>query len=212
MFGLIDNLKTLMAFHGKTNVNDLSRAINIPQPTLYRLLSGQTAQPRNSVIESLANYFGISTNQLCGYEDLPELSSSKIKNNLNLNLKTCPIILWENLSDWPNIDFNGYEEVILSQTGNSGDNFAIKMKGSSMEPIFPEGCLLIFDTKKSANHHDTVIAYIQKSQSYVFKNLLIDGDNLFIKSINPELNEVPILQLTPEDRIIATLNEARIKY
>jgi len=62
------NLRWLMA-QKNTNPNDLSEAIrlagqNVPQPTLFRILTGESRDPRTSTLQPVAEYFGITVNQM----------------------------------------------------------------------------------------------------------------------------------------------------
>ena len=48
----------------KTNPNALQQITNIPQPTIHRILSGESKDPRTSTLQPLARYFGISVSDL----------------------------------------------------------------------------------------------------------------------------------------------------
>ena len=58
-------LKKLIADH-KLNTMELARRTGIGQPVIYRLISGETDNPKIATLCALADYFGISVNQLIG--------------------------------------------------------------------------------------------------------------------------------------------------
>lgn len=205
-----ENLKKLMLCHGNISISSLAKATKLPQPTLHQLYSGTTTHPRKKTLGILADYFSISVHQLAGIEPLPENLTDNIKKQFNIH--TTPILDWKDLYDWPDhIDFENKEEIILDN--NSGSlTFALQMMGSSMEPLFPAGCLLLFDGKKIAKDRDCVIIYLNAHDQFCFKRLLIDGSSAYIKSINPELDDVSTIKISENDRIIATLLEARIRF
>lgn len=207
---LNETLKKLMMRHGNMNVSDLSKATGLPQPTLHQLYSGATANPRNKTIEILADFFSITVSQLTGKASLPDNLSKQIKKQLNLH--TTSILHWDDLAAWPDdIDFDSKEEIIL-ENNSSPLTFAIEMRGSSMEPLFPAGCLLIFDADKKAKDRDCALVYRKECNEFSFKRILVDGNTTFIKSINPDFNDITAIKLSENDKIIATLLEARIKF
>lgn len=63
------NLSRLMrldpAING--NENELARATNVPQPTIHRILTGESGNPRRPTLEKLAAYFGIKSDDF--YQD-----------------------------------------------------------------------------------------------------------------------------------------------
>jgi transcriptional regulator with XRE-family HTH domain len=64
------HLKRLIAHHEIISGSDLARQLNIPPPSINRILSGHTADPRCSTLILLADYFDISIDQLLGREKL----------------------------------------------------------------------------------------------------------------------------------------------
>ena len=136
-----------MTKHGHLNVSDLAKATGIPQPTLYQLYTGVTEKPRKKTLNALADFFSVSMPQLLGEAALPSQLPKKIKQQLDLN--TAPLLNWEELHHWPhNINLHGKKEIFLEEDICSENTFALHMPNQSMEPLFPNGCLLIFDVNK----------------------------------------------------------------
>lgn len=48
----------------KTNPYDLQRATGVPQPTIHRILTGESNDPRTKTLQPLADYFGVSLAEL----------------------------------------------------------------------------------------------------------------------------------------------------
>jgi len=67
---LKDNLKRLMDGAGVSQ-NGLADATKVPQPTIFRILQGESRDPRNSTLKPIADYFGITVAQLRGDEHMP---------------------------------------------------------------------------------------------------------------------------------------------
>lgn len=205
-----DILQTLMQRHGNISISELAKASHIPQPTLYQLYTGVTSYPRQKTLATLAAFFSISIDQLTGQEPLPGVLSPTIKKQLNIH--TTPIIEFQDLFDWPNSLNRVHKKELILEDMQSDLTFALEMKGRSMEPLFPPGCLLIFDANKIPNDQDCILIYLKNSNQFLVKKLLSDGHCAFIKSINPELTHLSTLPVSKEDKIMATLIEARIKF
>ena len=74
MENLATVLSHLMSKNGLTS-SELARKTGIAQPVIYRLMSGNTENPQILTLRPIADYFGISIDQLLG---LSALSNQKI--------------------------------------------------------------------------------------------------------------------------------------
>jgi len=61
----------------KLTLSELSRKIGIPQPTLHRVISGNTPDPKLSIALALSKYLNVSVEQLSG-ESLISLDEEKV--------------------------------------------------------------------------------------------------------------------------------------
>jgi transcriptional regulator with XRE-family HTH domain len=204
------NLKKLMIKHGHMSVSDLAKATGLPQPTLYQLYTGVTGNPRKKTLAALADYFSITVNQLLGEDTLPTYLPEKIKAQLELN--TAPLLTWDDLPHWPDtLNLDNKKEIFLDEK-SSPTTFAITMPDASMEPLFPNGCLLIFDVEKTTKDQDCAIIFLKKINQFLFKKILTRDQSVYAQSINPAFNNPETIQLTEQDKILATLLEARLSF
>lgn len=65
-------LSRLMQQH-EVSENALARATGVHQPTIHRILTGESSDPKTGSLRPLADYFGISVAQLRGDEPLQGL-------------------------------------------------------------------------------------------------------------------------------------------
>ncbi|MDS4030393.1 MAG: helix-turn-helix transcriptional regulator [Candidatus Contendobacter sp.] len=63
-------LSILMAREGLTD-NELAARTGVPQPTISRIKSGESRDPRDSTLRQLADYFRLTVSQLRGDVPLP---------------------------------------------------------------------------------------------------------------------------------------------
>lgn len=57
------NLQWLIEQHGTTPY-ELQRSAGVPQPTIFRILSGESSDPRTSTLQPLADHFGVTVSDL----------------------------------------------------------------------------------------------------------------------------------------------------
>jgi SOS-response transcriptional repressor LexA len=206
-----DNLRYLLKLHDELTISELARQTQIPQPTLHHLLNGTTKRPRRRVLERLATFFSISIPQLTGLIPLNQSITDSIKRSLKLS--TIPIINWGMVANWPEVDKTSKDltQIILDRQVGA-DSFALVAKDSSMEPLFPENSILIFDPTKTPKDRDFIVVWILEKNKVLFNRLYMENQELFIKQDKASDN-MNLIKLRPDiDRIIGTLIEVRLKF
>jgi len=205
------NLQRLLKLHGDLSLSDLARETQIPQPTLHHIIDGKTKKPRRQALQALANFFSISIPQLTGAIPLTPTIPDAIKDSLKIS--TVPLIDWNLAKDWQrdNQDLSTFAEIILEKKINK-NAFALQLNHSDMEPLFQENSILIFDPAKTVKERDFVLVYLSKSASIAFNRLFIDGKNFYIKQ-EKKNGDAELIKLNlSNDKIIATLIEARLQF
>jgi len=210
----IGNILEKLLFEKKIRATELARKTNVPQPTLHRILSGKSPNPHISTVKPIADFFNISVEQLNGTQDLPQPPNSP--NSLlvkNENAKQAPLISWENISAFIKEPTScKIKENIFCSPTLGGNIFALSMIDTSMEPFFPQGAVLIFDRDKPSKDRTHVLAHIADSDTYLFRQLLIDGDHSYLKPLSPDLKTFQMRLLGGDDKILASLVEFRHCY
>ncbi len=206
-------LKRLLFDKGMKPV-DLAREVNIPPPTIHRLVTGKSTRPYKSSLKPIADYFSISVDELVGEKPLinNQVSLTENKNiqkfNKSINI---PIISWENLQQVSKMNIDLCDTTPFS--GKISDHaFATILEDSSMEPLFSRKSLLIFDPERTPKDRSYVLAKLQGTQLPVFRQLIIDLDQKYLKPLNPDLNAFKMKLLQSHDSILGTLVEARQIY
>jgi SOS-response transcriptional repressor LexA len=199
----------------EVNINEaeLARKTDIPQPTLHRILSGATKSPRGTSLAPLANFFSVTINQLMGVDELP---ADRIKGTHNSRIygwTPVPLINWKQASLWEkfqhelrNQTWAGWSSTDLAVSDSA---FAIAVKGDAMAPTFIESTTLIIDPAIIAKNRDYVVVANAGNESASFRQLLIDGDDKYLRAINGEFRT---MQLDKGNKIIGTLVQARIDF
>lgn len=200
---LSQTLKRLL-FEKDMRPIDLARELNMQPPTLHRMVTGKCTRPAKESLNSIAEFFNVSFDQLVGDKPLSTIISGEVTPaGSTSNAQAIPVIPWDKL---PN-DFQSEQKIFVLSV--SGDAFAVDTPDHSMEPIFPKGATLIFDPQVTPSDRDYVLVRLDKPSVYTFRQLLIDATKRFIKALNPDFGNQGIQALDDSDKIIARLVEVR---
>lgn len=188
----------------KISEAELARKINVPRATINRLAAGRTPDPRASTLNAIAEFFGISMDQLLGKKP-PSIETSQATENVNIST-LLPIISFEDISHWQGkineIDHTSSIEYASIGRELSKSVFALKLQGESMWPQFQENTLLIVDPERSPKNQDFVIVHIAATRDTLFRKLLIEGSYKFLLAINQTF---PKINLTCADKILGVV-------
>ena len=199
---LATNLQALMRAHN-TTPTALARATGIGQPVIHRMATGETDNPTLGTLKPIAKYFGITMNQLIGEDPLED-------NYLRHQITMIPLIDIAHASKWNRAP----QEVkpsrhIMIDTNISAKGFAVRLEDSTMEPTFPAGTTVIIDPLLKATNGNFVIAYHQGKRLSTFKQLLIDGQDFYLKALNPAFETI---KATETHVIIGPMIQARLDF
>ncbi|MFC3908679.1 S24 family peptidase [Legionella dresdenensis] len=183
-------------------VAELARQVNLPQPSIQRIASGLYKNPRTTTLQPIANYFGITINQLRGYEPIPSLVTNES------NLKSIPLVTISQMNNWPDSFTNIKQHVVCNQKMGA-NSFATFMPDCSMEPIIPRGAILLTDPGRCPHHKSYVIVKLQDYPEIIVRQLITDTEKHFVKPFSPELSHLEMRELKEYDKIIGVIIEIR---
>ncbi|TAK74960.1 MAG: LexA family transcriptional regulator [Gammaproteobacteria bacterium] len=183
-------------------VSELARQINIPQPTLQRIVSGNRSRPHQKTLESLAAFFNISIGQLRGLEPITWLKD-------NLLIRHLPIIDPIQALKWPNISEKDFKHIVIDKKV-SDQSYAMQMPDASMEPLIPKNSILIIDPEKQPNYRSFVVVKIKNYKEILIRQLIKDANNLYVRPLSHDFEQFNMTVLTNEDSILGVIVEVRL--
>lgn len=196
-----------------TNASELSRGTDLAITTIKRLCSND-ANPTIKSLEPIAKYFDISINQLLGAEPLPQDKKRGTGIPDPSSWAFVPIISLNETINWPaNVEgVRGREplEYIAVDLEFTEELFAIRLEGNAMMPRFSEGTVLVFDPQ--IKPYDGCISLILRQGKMVpqYKEILFDGPEMYIRSVNPALPGSTMELFHDEQfRLLGVLRHAR---
>lgn len=108
-----------------------------------------------------------------------------------------PLVSWVQAGSWCGVEDHyppGEGEEQVPTTAKVGPRaYALRVRGDSMEPKFPEGSIIIVDPDAAIDHRAFVIVRLDNEQEATFKQFIIDGDRRYLKPLNPRY---PILDIS----------------
>ena len=196
------------------NEAKLARKVGIPQPTLHRILSGATQSPRGVSLAPIANFFSVTINQLMGIDELSEVRIAGTHNSRIYGWTPIPIISWQTAAVWnkfkKKLQQSNWKEWTSTDLSVSDAAFAVLVQTDAMSPTFNQGTILVVDPFFQAKNRDYVIVSLVGNNNAIFRQLLIDGDAKYLKSINDHFRT---LQMdNKEHLVIGTVVQARTDY
>lgn len=206
---MIGEILSRLMFEASLKTMDLSRITHIPQPTLHKIVTGKSLNPRYTTLKTIADYFSISVEQLKGEAPLP---SNIVKSPLDLiNKPSGRIYLLSNEMLKHSGDLSTViSDAIIPGNANFQSNcFALNMPDTSMEPLFPIGSILVFNTNIIAVERQYILVHLKNEDVVVFRQLLVDGNDRYLKALNMDFK---LRELHEVDIIKGTLIESRNNF
>lgn len=188
MSALSDNLKKLM-WQGRLNETELARQVCISQPVIHRLAKGETTNPNVDTLRPIAKFFDISLEQLIGDEPLPLDKPQQGSASLD-KWRDIPEISWEEALHWKHND----------------KPYALRVLDNTMEPRFLPNTLLIVDPTLTPNNGDFVVVNFPDQSIALFKQILFDGQDVYLKSLNSDFQ---IIKSESNHSFLGVVVEAR---
>jgi len=173
----------------RLNASELARRTSVPPSSIKKIRNNDNLNPTLSTLMPLANFFSISLSQLVG--DVPlNIENRQINETSNKQLQyPLPIISWNEAASWPNTSELEHN-LIFSERSFSKNSFALITEETINERI-PKGTVLLIDCDASPESSDYVLVIKRHQSKPSIKQILIEDDQIFLKSLQVENLVVP---------------------
>lgn len=209
---------------GEPNQNELFRRTGIHQPTLQRIFSGESKDPRDSTLEPLANLFNISISQLKGRESLGNSDRAEDR-RVGSTIKPDSI-------DVPVMDVVGSmgsgvlapdHDTVIGSIRLSMQFIRLNLpvisrpdalrittgQGDSMLPTFRDGDPLIVDTGITSVQTEGVYMYLRGEELFIKRLQRLGHGKIKIISDNRKLYDPEVIEREEAENLIIL---ARVLY
>lgn len=171
----------------KLTSSELARLTGVAQPVIYRIASGESDNPKIDTLLPLANYFEISIDALIGRSLDAQTTVVETGQHRGAGV---PLIHWDLLTSDNNINEIENIQHIQTRKQHHSKNFALEVKDDIYFPKFPKGTFLVFDAEATAKNEDFILVIMKEKTSATLKQILIDGEDRYLKSPNPEFRTI----------------------
>lgn len=166
----------------------LAERVGIDQTSISDLERGKSLS--TSYIAQIAKTCQVSPNWLATGEGNPKDSEANVFSGPKLKDKV-PLISWVQAGNWQEINlYQPVETYYYCPVPHSEHTFALKVRGASMEnphsrKSFFDGDIIFVDPEKCADHNSLVVVKLDDSNEATFKQLIIEGEERYLKALNP---------------------------
>ncbi|KPC02832.1 Rophage PssSM-02, Cro/c1 family prophage repressor protein [Pseudomonas amygdali pv. lachrymans] len=197
---------------------ELARQAGVTQPTVHRIITGESKSPKRENIERIAKVLRVPSKWLWDGGPRPASEPAEPSNVAMIaqpeRMYRYPVLSWVAAGDWSEaIEPGGSEEYELTDYKAKGPAFWLTVKGDSMTaptaPSVPEGSQILVDTRADVRPGKLVIAKLADSNEATFKKLVEDGGIRYLKPLNPAY---PTVQCSDDCKIIGVVVRSLTKF
>jgi transcriptional regulator with XRE-family HTH domain len=182
----------LLRLMGDMSESNLARAANIPKATINRILSGRTPDPRASTLVPIAQYFGVSLEQLLGVMPLPEQIPLRAQTIAHTHVLQMPFVAMNKIYQWHNQEFPAtqHKDIVKDNARFVVDGcYLTQVDTIFMQPKFFNKTHIVVNPQLTTTHGDYVIYHLCESKQTLLRKLIIEGERQFLVCIDPHFNE-----------------------
>jgi SOS-response transcriptional repressor LexA len=190
--------------------NELGRRAGVPQPTIHRILHGDSKTPRKPTVEKLARALGVTPEWLLFGSSHGNVVSVPYPHR---EAKEYPVISWIAAGAWAESCEVGPNTEMLASNEYAGEHgYWLEVQGDSMTPrqgngftpgmrvlVQPEG----FDLVSGKFY----IALLLTTGETTLKQYVRDAGMAYLKPLNPDYKMIPI-----DDSVVIVGRVVDVKY
>lgn len=160
------------------SLEEAGNKVGVNKSTVLRWESGKTEKFKIPTLEILANFYGVNSSWLIGH-DVPKYSASIKLDELGNPVVSIPIlgIVKAGYNYLAQENWVGVID-IDKKLADSGEFFALKVKGDSMSPVLIEDDIVIIKKQDDFENGDIVVAIINGDEATIKKGKKNDNSIL----------------------------------
>lgn len=217
MESLGDRVASLMREKGWSE-GELARRAGLKQPTVHRIIAGESKDPRHENVEKLAFTLGTTTEWLRKGEGKRDRISKpnsargddSIEPAPNMS-GSVPLLSWVQAGAWMEvssvIETLESAELYPAPPGCGPNTFALRVRGESMIEKYQPGAIIYVDPDIESRSGDDVIVQCEQhgGAEATFKRLVVEpGERMMLKALNSAWRD-QYMDFTPDCRIVGVV-------
>jgi SOS-response transcriptional repressor LexA len=179
------SIEKLMGLH-HINMHQLHKNTGVPLTTINRIINDKNVNPTITSLIPIADFFGITLNQLMGIDPLDSDLLVGIYARKRDLWTDVPIVTWEQAAEWPlNSASLTINNVISTDVTLGAHPFALLISETNWEGFFPNS-IIIADATFIPEHSDYVVVLKAGQKRTSLKQILIDDDKTYLRPVNKD--------------------------
>lgn len=179
------------------NPTSLAAATGITQPTLHRILTGESKEPRYSNLHAIAKYFGTSVDQL----RTGDIEAGDMAQDRAFEVSEAPRLRpFRNVPIVGTVEggLEGYLEHTPDGDGSvdfpakNDMTYALRVRGDSMRPRIKSGEFIVVDPNASPNPGDDVVVVCTDGRKMVKELMYIRDGEVTLGSISDGFHPISL--------------------
>jgi len=192
------------------NQSELARALNI-SPQAVQKWESDSSTPKGTRLREVALVLGVTVEHIMFGGDetgvITVVSSFPNVEPAKEYQGEVPLISWVQAGHWSEVIDNlapGEAEEWLPRMANLGPRaYALRVRGISMQnplgkPSYDDGDIIYVDPDWHYNHLDRVVVRLNGDMEATFKQLIIEGEQMFLRALNPDWPGPKLIKITSE--------------
>ena len=194
---LSNHVNQLMA-HERITASELGRRINLPASTIKKIRNCDAPNPTVATLLPIARYFSLTLSQLVGDENMSF-------HGLSGGLQKIPVLSWQTVIDYPNVDFQTATKTISLYPPESPSSYALIIEEQNFETL-PDGTILVVNPDIQPTNLDLVVVWKEGQPSACLKQWIDDQGEFYLKNLMPGF---PCIGFTKEHTVLGVITEYR---
>lgn len=171
-----------------SSIYALAKKLGISDTAVYRWRDG-VASPTLDLASKVADYFGVTLDELAGRESPPPTEQAE-------QIAMVELPLLGEISAGPFLpeeeNHAGKRPIPLYKLGraNPKDCYFLRVSGRSMDQVFHDGEYIVVEKTSSCNSGDVVVAYDENLDGFTLKTFIRQGSIVMLQPANPEYKPI----------------------
>ncbi|RLV58031.1 XRE family transcriptional regulator [Parashewanella curva] len=197
--------------HVRVTQVELAKRLNVNQQAISRVCTGYTKNSK--LILPICQELGANPTWVLSGEGEPFIQRHSKRHTIEL-----PMITWAQALDWESVansletsDFSEYWAVSAKVV--SENSYVLRVRGDAMESHgtrnVPEGAVIVVEPTSEYQSGDLVIAKLSNAKEAVFKQILVEGNQVYLKSFN---SQYPLIPFDDGAEVVGVVKQAVMQF
>lgn len=189
---LAQNLKFLLKEKGLSE-EDIQQQTGVKQTTIYQLVNGDVTSTKRSTVNVLSDFFGVDVWELTEVDlSQQQHDCDKIECIESKALYAIPLLEWQDIVHFKRFPI-GYwyqHRTTTCASRKISQGFGLTISSNIYLPYFSPGVTLIFDSSRTPEHDNIVLAMADTQQPILAKCKTFSEGLIYLQPLNDSIKSM----------------------